>query len=196
MTVNNLRKKIKNEKGQVLVEYALVLPIFLLMLFSIIEIGWIGYQKVILDHTFRKTTYEYRFTKQDAQSALQGYHRAYRGYQAEEMIKSQIKATDNRALGIIDIDRLSIDNAFIEMWPGGRKFVYKKPKGYDLYPSQEAKTTYSMVTYEIDGIIRYRVPPLTPFSKLFFGERGLLLEKSLYKAKRGPTQTNRNSTNF
>ena len=35
--MSNLRKFRKTEKGQMLVEYAMVLPIFLIVLFSIID---------------------------------------------------------------------------------------------------------------------------------------------------------------
>lgn len=45
---------IKNEKGQAIVETALVLPLLLLLLCGIIEIGWVSYNKLTLSYCSRE----------------------------------------------------------------------------------------------------------------------------------------------
>ena len=179
----------KSEKGQILVEYAIVIPIFLLLLFAIIEIGWVGYQKVVLDYTFRKASWEFNIPANDAKAALAGGYIDYQGWVAEEMIKKQIQTSDKRVLGIVDVDRLIIDYPVITLYPGKRVFRYEKPEEFTISQVQEAKATFSMVTFEITGRARYNIPPITPFSRMFFGEQGLEIKKDLYKAKRGPMRT-------
>ena len=41
---------VKNEKGSSVVEFALVLPVFLAIFFGIIEYGWAMTQKIVLSH--------------------------------------------------------------------------------------------------------------------------------------------------
>jgi len=45
-----LRSEIMNAKGNSAVEFALVLPVFLLIFFGIIEYGWVMTQKIVLSH--------------------------------------------------------------------------------------------------------------------------------------------------
>lgn len=47
------RKKIRSSSGQALVEFALVLPLFLLLVFAVIEISNIGYSYVTLNNAVR-----------------------------------------------------------------------------------------------------------------------------------------------
>ena len=47
------RKKIRSSSGQALVEFALVLPLFLLVVFAVIEISNIGYSYVTLNNAVR-----------------------------------------------------------------------------------------------------------------------------------------------
>ena len=44
------RSGIMNEKGTSALEFALVLPVFLLIFFGIIEYGWVMTQKIVLSH--------------------------------------------------------------------------------------------------------------------------------------------------
>ena len=41
---------VKNKKGSSAVEFALVLPVFLLIFFGIIEYGWVMTQEIVLSH--------------------------------------------------------------------------------------------------------------------------------------------------
>ncbi|NBJ14865.1 MAG: pilus assembly protein [Dehalobacter sp. 4CP] len=48
-----LKKLIKSSNGQSLVEFALVLPIFLLLVFGVVEFGRLGYSYVTLNNAVR-----------------------------------------------------------------------------------------------------------------------------------------------
>ncbi len=47
------KKKIKSEKGQSAVEFAFVLPIFLFLLFAIIDFGWYFYNYISMENSAR-----------------------------------------------------------------------------------------------------------------------------------------------
>lgn len=47
--------KLKNEAGQAMVEFALVVPILLLILGGIIDFGWVFHQKVLANNFSRET---------------------------------------------------------------------------------------------------------------------------------------------
>lgn len=49
-----IRKKLKNEDGQAMVEFALCLPILLLILCGIIDFGWMFYNQLALNNVCRE----------------------------------------------------------------------------------------------------------------------------------------------
>ena len=49
-----LRKAFKREDGQAMVEFALILPIFLLILCGIIDFGWLFYNQLSLNNACRE----------------------------------------------------------------------------------------------------------------------------------------------
>ena len=49
-----LRKLFKNESGQAMVEFAIVLPILLLLLCGIIDFGWLYFNQLTLNHAARE----------------------------------------------------------------------------------------------------------------------------------------------
>lgn len=50
----NIIRKFKNEKGQAFVEFAIVLPLLLMILCGIIDYGWIFTNQNIIDHCARE----------------------------------------------------------------------------------------------------------------------------------------------
>ncbi len=52
--MGTLRHKIKNEKGQALVEMALALPLLLLLLWGIVEFGRLGHAYLTVTHAARE----------------------------------------------------------------------------------------------------------------------------------------------
>ena len=47
-------KRLKNEKGQAMVEFALLLPILLILLMGIIDFGWLFYNQLALNNSCRE----------------------------------------------------------------------------------------------------------------------------------------------
>ena len=50
----SIRRKLKREDGQSMVEFALILPIFLLILCGIIDFGWLFYNQLSLNNACRE----------------------------------------------------------------------------------------------------------------------------------------------
>lgn len=49
-----MMKRLKNEKGQAMVEFALLLPILLILLLGIIDFGWLFYNQLALNNSCRE----------------------------------------------------------------------------------------------------------------------------------------------
>lgn len=49
-----IKKRIKSEEGQAMVEFALVLPVLLLILCGILDFGWLFYNQYNVDNTARQ----------------------------------------------------------------------------------------------------------------------------------------------
>lgn len=58
MINTHLKKLIKSEKGQAMVEFALVLPILLLILLGTIDVGWLFYNQLSVDNAAREAARE------------------------------------------------------------------------------------------------------------------------------------------
>jgi Flp pilus assembly protein TadG len=47
-------KRLKNEKGQAMVEFAVILPILLILIMGIIDFGWLFYNQLALNNSCRE----------------------------------------------------------------------------------------------------------------------------------------------
>lgn len=179
----NIYSFIKNEKGQSMVEYALVLPIFLMILMFIIDVGWIGYQKVMFDYTCRNTAWQLRLNGDEDWVLNNGRQIVRSGEYANSLLTNQFKQVDIDASNRIDMNKVSVSNGQISIYPGEKEYRYKKPDSIpdDVVVNTDVK--FKTVTMEIEGKIEYQVYALTPLTKPFFKD-GIKLTNNLYKAKR------------
>lgn len=182
-------KKIKSEKGQVMVEFSLVLPLFLLLLFAIIEISYISYHQVLFDHTMRSATWRVREARIE-NSVMAGAHYGneyiYEGEGARSLIMKSIGETNDSVFGKLDMNQLTIDRPRIIFYlDDNKEYKYQKPARLDYLTYDEAKPTkveYKILLVKIQGDANYRIPSVTPFTKLIFKD-GLVLKKDLNKIK-------------
>lgn len=54
MLKNVIKKRVKSEEGQALVEFALVLPLLLLIICGMMDFGWLFYNQLNVDNTARE----------------------------------------------------------------------------------------------------------------------------------------------
>ena len=164
----------RKESGQALVEYALVLPVFLAVLCMIIDCAWIGYQYICFDYSYREASWELSVPgDNDA-----GKEYKLTGQNAAELLIANMEAT---ALGI-DREYLSIDTgggdaALIDLWS------VKKTDQYPAAtrPNYETGTNYWRYMH-IKAKLTYEVHPPTPVGQALFGNH-LTYTKNLDKTR-------------
>lgn len=198
----NVLKFKKNEKGQAMVEYAIVLPIFLLVMMFLMEIGWITYQKVIFDYTCRNTAWEIGniqvkgyegFTWPRWFSNAEEHVMNYKTVtviptsNSNGVIKEYFSIANDNTTGHIDTDNITVSNGKVSIYPGDKHYRNKKPMGEDPEIQQEVQDNIFRTTnIEIEGKIEYVVQTITPVNQLcekIFGQP-IKLTNNLYKVKR------------
>jgi hypothetical protein len=159
----------RKESGQALVEYALVLPLFLTVLCAIIDCAWVGYQYICFDYSYREASWELSVPDGDPSAPY-----TLTGSAAAGPIVANMEAT---ALGI-ERKNLSINgNASIEQW-SLRKADYYPALQRGSYEKKENYWRYMRIRAELT----YRVYPPTPVGRAIFGDR-LTYTKKLDKTR-------------
>lgn len=159
--------RFRKESGQSMVEFALVLPVFLMILFAIIDFSWIGYQYICFDYSYREASWELSIDNDQIEQ-----ERYINGKDATQLILRNVK---NSALGIIT-DNLTVSNAKIHLWSN---------KKTDHYPGAgskyEDKTNYWRYM-ELTANLKYKIYPITPLGKLFIKD-ALVYTKKVDKTR-------------
>lgn len=148
--------KLKNEKGQSIIEFALVLPMFIFLLFFIIDVAWINYQTISFDYAYRQASWKLSISDSDLSK-----NRYLTGYYIDNLLIDNI---EEKATGIID-KNLSIANASLYLWsesvtekyPGAIEYEYDYHYNYWRY-------------MRIKGDFTYKIHPITPVGKILVGE--------------------------
>lgn len=166
-----------------MIEYAFIIPIFLLLLMFLIDIGWITYQKVVFDHTCRHSAWDLML-KQDENWVLTNGQKIVRsGDYANRILEEQFCKVNYNTANHINIRNVSISNGEISIYPGEKRYKYKRPAEIPEELGMFTDINYKTTTLEIQGKIKYKIEPLTPLTKPFF-KNGIELTNNLYKAKR------------
>ena len=168
--IKNVQRLSKSEKGQALVEFAMVLPIYLFLLFLIINMGWIMFQYFSFDYAYREAAYEMVVIDEATGAA------------ANESIKSAI--IDKASW--LDGDNLTVDNARIKV-EYNEEVPYYTPMLEDgkLYTLKQLQT---WVYAEITADIQYDIKFLVPFGDDFISQ--ITVNKELIKERVERTQDN------
>ena len=158
-----LNKSFKREKGQAMVEFALVIGIFLLLSMAILDFGWIGYRYITFNYNYRVSTWNLTVDDPDIDY---GYHWAEDG--ARYFLLEQFK---KYAIGIKTSD-IKINNPYISLETERKNIT--QPDG--------AVRLERRRYMNIKADISYSFPPLTPYGKFFFGDR-ITITKRLEKLR-------------
>ncbi|HEY4544504.1 MAG TPA: TadE family protein [Tissierellaceae bacterium] len=177
-----LRRFRKTEKGQMLVEYAMVLPVFLIVLFSIIDLGWLVFQKNTFNYACRRASWEFNM-KQHEEYVLASNQELYiSGYEADNELTHSFRKTSEK-IGYLNIRNIDVSNSTIHIIPGRKTYKSKPPAHFTRVIPGEAEQTYTTTSFEIKGKIKYKVEPLTPMGQTLLG-RDFTFENDLYKIRR------------
>ncbi|MFM1602636.1 TadE/TadG family type IV pilus assembly protein [Helcococcus ovis] len=147
----------KSEKGQGMVEFALVFPMFIFICLFIIEVGWIAYNYISFDYTYRVASWEIRpnyDNESDAPRSL--YHD-----EVETLIKNKLIENGLSTQGV------RITGASIS-------FSKKDENVVTINGYTDKSRKYYM---EIKGDMTKEVPLITPVGKMFMGSSFPLTKK-------------------
>ncbi|MFM1582680.1 TadE/TadG family type IV pilus assembly protein [Helcococcus ovis] len=146
----------KSEKGQGMVEFALVFPMFIFICLFIIEVGWIAYNYISFDYTYRVASWEIRPNYDKIENPI-----SLHGRQVEYLIKEKLKENGLSTLGI------EIKDASIT-------FETKKEVVVEINGRKEQARKFYM---KIEGDMTKKVPLITPVGKMFMGSSFPLTKK-------------------
>lgn len=153
-----LFRKRKSENGQAMVEFALVFPMFLLIVMMIIDIGWIGLKTLTFDYSFRVGSWVIRLDDPDID---QDYY--FEGPVTGKYIKDEF--TKN-SVGI-DSSEITIKNPYIELTTQRENII--QPNGY----SRLHRRRYM----QIKADVVYEFKLATPIGRAIFGEKYKIVKK-------------------
>lgn len=147
----------KSEKGQGMVEFALVFPMFIFICLFIIEVGWIAYNYISFDYTYRVASWEIR-PQYDRESK---YPSPLYNHNVEDLIYTKLKENGLSTSGI------KITSASIT-------FETKDEDVVTINGYTDKSRKYYM---EIKGNMTKKVPLITPVGKMFMGSSFPLTKK-------------------
>lgn len=180
MRMSKLVNKSKKEKGQAMVEFAIVLPLFLLIVCFLIDVSWVVYNKVQFDYSLRKMAIQLDLGPQQKHALHTNQSYIVDGGWANTHIRDMYEKNVEETGAPIDVSRVSIINSRIAVLAGKREFNYGVPDGTD---KDRANSKFKTTTMEIASDVTYKVYPITPFSKPFLKD-GVELKNNLYKIRR------------
>ena len=188
--MTKLRRFRKTEKGQVLVEYAMVLPIFLIVIFSIIDLGWLVFQKNTFNYACRRASWEFNMKGHEEYVIGTKQELYITGYEADNELTHSFR-TSSEKIGYLNIENINVSNSTIHIIPGVKTYKSKAPAHFSKVIEGEAEQTYTTTSFELKGKIKYKVEPLTPMGQTLLG-KDFTFENDLYKIRRSRMRLERN----
>lgn len=172
-------KRCKGERGQAMVEFALVFPIFILIVLFIVDVSWIAAQRTAFDHGCIYSSWSISADEFGDHDLLED--------SASEMVYTDgvsdalmANIRESNIWGLVS-DNVTVYNA--------RARCYNREENYDvpgriIYSSGNDVTEASSMTRYMDltADIRYDIYPLTFVGRIFFGSR-ITLEKQYETTK-------------
>ena len=151
------------ESGQALIEFALVFPLFLLILFAIIDFGWIGYQKASFEYGYMQASWYVSADDLNDYDTLENTpsKKTYIGSVVADVLREDL---EDSSIGIIPTN-LSVRNARATLYNEKGSFSVPGPSG-KADNEAEGITRYM----DVSASIVYEVQSLTFLGKTLFGD--------------------------
>lgn len=142
--------KFRKDNGQTLVEFALVVPVFLAFVFFIIDLGWITQNYLTFDYAYRVAATQMKITQSES------------GNQANNHIKNENVAVS--PLPNLTTANLSVSGSIITVTT--EPVDYYTPNASGGTDRHTRRWTYA----DIYSNLTYQMKPITPIGKTIFGE--------------------------
>lgn len=172
-------KRFKGERGQGLVEFALVFPIFLAIVLFIVDVGWITAQRTAFDHGCIYSTWSISADEIGDSDPLEDISSETKYIDGvNEALLANIKTSN--IWGLIS-NNIHVSNATARCY--NREESFHVP-GRVVSDTEAGVLEASTMTRYMDlsANIRYDIYPITFIGKLFFGE-SITLEKQYETTK-------------
>ncbi len=169
------------ESGQSIVEFGLVLPLFLLILFFIIDFGWLAYQRASFEYGYIQASWSVSAADLGDTDFLEDVpsEATYSGAIVADTIRDDLK---NSCWGISS-DNLSVTNAQAILYNIEESFAVPGRK-----PNEPVMAVSRTRYMNLSAVLRYDVQPITYVGKLFFGNT-VSFEKDLNRTRVVRTQS-------
>lgn len=167
-----LKKFFKVENGQGLVEFAMVLPIFIFIVFTIIDFSWIAYQRSSFNYGYLKASCEITADDLGDTDELEDVRSesTYSGSKVSDNIKESIIESND---GILD-GNLTIKDAVAKL--------YNEKDDFSIPDYKNRKTVANSITRYMDltANLEYEIRPITFIGKTIFGD-SITVKKELVR---------------
>ncbi len=136
----------RRTSGQALVEFALVFPLFIMILFAIIDFGWMAYQKAAFDYSRIHTSWDY--------AGLDVGNPSSKTYDSAR-VQAAVKASIEKAPSIgFDKSELTVENAKVTISNVPSESTVPDR---NLDPTKATKVTRQA---RLEATVKYNVKPI------------------------------------
>lgn len=157
----------RSTSGQALVEFALVFPLFIAILFAIIDFGWMAYQKAAFDYSRIHTSWDYAGLDVNNPSST-NFDWRYTGNPTTtktytDHVADAVKDSMRKAPSIgFDADELNVTSASVTMSNISTESTVPDREGNATKATKIARqaTLKATVTYKIKPIIGLLIQPV------------------------------------
>jgi hypothetical protein len=179
--LDNKKKFYRNECGQSIVEFGLILPLFLLILFFIVDFGWLAYQNASFEYGYMQASWTVSADDLGDMDELENVpsEKIYSGALVADTIRSDL---NNSSIGISS-DNLEVIDA--------KAVLYNEEEYFNVagrVPGEKIKAVSRTRYMKLSAVLRYHAQPITYVGKIFFGDR-VSFEKDLSRIRVVRTQT-------
>lgn len=188
--------KDEREKGQALVEWAFVLPMFLLLFCAILDFGWYSYQRLMFESAYQMTAWDFTLLLKDPSGnevkdshIINGVKPGpystttagvvkINGDATQYALGSGIKQHMLKSTGsLLQDSKLKVISATANFEP------VLVQENYQLNGSIKYYDTYK-VNVELFAELEYEIEPLTPFGKnVFFSGGKNVIKKNVVRKR-------------
>lgn len=158
------RKKFKDERGQAMVEFALVFPIFLVIVLFIVDASWVAMQRTAFDHGCMMSTWT--ITPGEI-----GYNDYAQEFETTANVGDALRVNIQKSniWGLLP-DNISISNARARCY--SQKGSFNVPIGQGNSSDSDVLEASSENWYmDLSATIHYDIYPLTFVGSWFFSNR-------------------------
>lgn len=177
------------EKGQAMVEFALVFPLFLMLVFAVIDFGWMGYHRLLFKSAYQITAWNFPLKLQNSSGGVLTDLEIVSGsvppsYGNDDMVVPQdgggalslgngIKESMvSSSAGLISSDDLTVSGANADFETVQVNENYGTGSGTVTVEAYELRTKWN-------ADLNYEVSVLTPVGKLFYPSGKMTVHRSV-----------------